>query len=182
MVLPDPVGPGDQEDAARPPADLLGHLGQADLLEGQELVGDPPQHHAGVPLLLEDGDAEAGLVAVGEAEVAGAGLLELLLDALGRDRLHQRDRVLRLQRPWSAARACRRAGAASAACRRPGASRWPSSSTTVSSRRSIWMVAMIARCHRQSTVRIVSGRSSGVLADLRLANDARTQRRPMPDH
>ena len=45
-------------------------------------------------LLLEDRDAEAGLVAVGEAEVARARLLELLLDALGRDRLHQRHRVL----------------------------------------------------------------------------------------
>ena len=37
-------------------ADGLGH---ADLLEGEELARDAPQHHADVAALLEDGDAEA---------------------------------------------------------------------------------------------------------------------------
>ena len=61
------------------------------------LVGNLPQHHRHVAALLEDRDAEAGHVAEGEAEVRAAHLLQLLLAPLGRDALHQRHRVFRLQ-------------------------------------------------------------------------------------
>src|SRR5262249_33667469 len=61
----------------------------AELLEGQELARDAPQHQADVAALLEDGDAET--IAVGEldGEVGTAHLLQLLLAAVRGDALHQ---------------------------------------------------------------------------------------------
>src|SRR5262249_29691951 len=56
-----------------------------------------PQHDRDIALLLEHRNAEPRGVAKGEAEVRPAFLLKLLLVAVGRDRLHQGDRVLRLQ-------------------------------------------------------------------------------------
>jgi hypothetical protein len=90
-------GAGDQENSAGAAADLAGHFGQADLLEGKQRVGNSPQHHGGESLLLEDGDAEASLGAVGKAEVAAALLFKFLLDALGGDGLHQRAGVFAVE-------------------------------------------------------------------------------------
>ena len=45
--------PGDQEHAARAAADLLGHRRQADLLEGQQLVGNSSQHQRAIPFCLK---------------------------------------------------------------------------------------------------------------------------------
>ena len=89
--------PGDQQQAARPGDEPPDGLGHADLLEGQELARNAPQHHADVAALLEDGDAEA--VAVGEldGEVGAALLLKLLLAAVGRDALHQGGGVVLVQ-------------------------------------------------------------------------------------
>ena len=64
-------------------------VGHADLLERQELARDPPEHHADGALLLEDGDAEADAVGEFDGEVGPALFLQLLLAAVGRDRLHQ---------------------------------------------------------------------------------------------
>ena len=89
--------PGDQENPARAAADLLGHLRQADLLERQNFVGDSPQHQRAISLLLENRHAEARFFAVGKPEVARTGLFIFLLNALGRDRLHERNGVFRLQ-------------------------------------------------------------------------------------
>ena len=89
---------GDEQQAARPGDEPLDRLGHADLLEGQELARNAPQHHADVAALLEDGDAET--VAVGEldGEVGPALFLEFLLAAVGRDALHQAGGVVLLQR------------------------------------------------------------------------------------
>ena len=88
---------GDQDQAAGPRDQLLDDRRQAELLEGEELVGNSPQHQADVAALLEDGHAEPGHVAEREAEVGAAHLLKLLLAALRRDALHQRHGVGRLE-------------------------------------------------------------------------------------
>jgi hypothetical protein len=46
--------------------------GSAQLLEGEHVVGNLPQHHRDVAALLEDRHAEPGQVAEGEAEVGPA--------------------------------------------------------------------------------------------------------------
>ena len=66
---------------------------QTELLEGQELVWNPPQHHADVTALFEDGDAKPSLVTERESKVRPADFLKLLLVALGSDTLHQTDCV-----------------------------------------------------------------------------------------
>ncbi|QYU70180.1 TonB-dependent receptor [Leptolyngbya sp. 15MV] len=86
--------PGDQEHPSWSADELAADLWQADGLERQQLAGDEPEHHREVPSLSEDGDAEAGHVAVGEPEVRAADLLKLELVALGRDRLHERHHVV----------------------------------------------------------------------------------------
>ena len=53
-----------------------------------------PESDAAIALLHVDRHAEAGLLLEGEAEVRAALLLELLLAALGADRLHERYRVV----------------------------------------------------------------------------------------
>ncbi len=88
-------GAGDQEQAARPIEQLLDRFGwQPELLEGQEQVGDLPQHHRDVATLLEDRDAESSLGAKGEPEVRPAHFLQLLLVPLGSDTLHQTHHVV----------------------------------------------------------------------------------------
>ncbi len=61
-------------------------------------VGDLPQDHADVATLLEDGDAESSQLAEREAKIRSTYFLQLALAAFGRDALHQRIRVLGLQR------------------------------------------------------------------------------------
>ena len=69
--LPEPVGPGDQHQAAR----LVGDLGE-DLRarsarsSDEDLRGDGPQHRAGAAVLVEGVDAEARQVRDREREVA----------------------------------------------------------------------------------------------------------------
>ena len=109
---------GDQQQAARPGDQPVDGLGHADLLEGQELARNAPQHHADVAVLLEDGDAEA--VAVGEldGEVGPALFLQFLLAAVGRDALHQGGGVVAVERPWCRGGACGRGAGSPAAGRR----------------------------------------------------------------
>ncbi len=93
VVLPDPVGPVTRK-MPRGRRQICSAISwQPDLLEGHDLVGNLSKHEAGGPLLLEDRDAKTGLLAVGKAEVAGARFFEFLLNAIGRDGLHQRHRV-----------------------------------------------------------------------------------------
>ena len=63
----------------------------------QQLGRNLPQHHGDVAALLEDRDAEPGQLAKGEAKVRPAHGLQLLLAAVGRDALHQRHGVGRLE-------------------------------------------------------------------------------------
>ncbi len=96
-VLPEPVGPVTRNSPRGRMIRSLQHRRRAKLLEVQQLVGNLPQHHAHVALLLEDRNAEPGQVAEGEAEVGAADLLQLLLAPLRRDALHQRHGVVRLE-------------------------------------------------------------------------------------
>ena len=95
--------PGDQNQPARPRAQVGQHRRRAQLLEVQQLGGNLPQHHGHVAALLEDRDAEAGRVAKGEAEVGAADFLQFLLAPLGRDALHQAPPCLPAPAPWSPA-------------------------------------------------------------------------------
>ena len=90
VLLPEPVGPVTRNSPRGRMISSFDDRRQAQLLQGQQLVGNLPQHHGDVAALLEDRDAEAGHVAEGEAEVGAADLLQFLLAALGRDALHQR--------------------------------------------------------------------------------------------
>ena len=62
--MPEPVGPGDEEQPAGPVEQLPDRLGEADLLEGEELVRDQAHDDARrCPSARKQRDAEAGLVA-----------------------------------------------------------------------------------------------------------------------
>ena len=87
--LPRAGRPGDEDQTSGTLDQLLHDRRQADLLEGQELVRDTPEDEADVAPLLVDRHPEPRGLAEGEAEVAAADLLQLLLAALGRDALHQ---------------------------------------------------------------------------------------------
>ena len=89
--------PGHQHQSARPRAEFGQHGRRPQLVEGQELGRNQPQHHPNATLLFEDRHAEPAYVAEGETEVAAAHLLQFLLAPLRRDALHQRHAVLRLQ-------------------------------------------------------------------------------------
>ena len=91
-------GAGDDEETTRTADQVLADLREADLLEGEQAVGDLAQHHADDALLLEDRDTEAGRGAEGEAEVGAPLLLQLLLVLLRGHALHELHHVLRLQR------------------------------------------------------------------------------------
>ena len=82
VVLPEPVGPVTRIRPRGRCDQLLDDRRQAELLEREELVGNPPQHQPDVAALLEDGDAEPGHLAEREAEVGPAHLLQLLLTPL----------------------------------------------------------------------------------------------------
>ncbi len=118
--------PGHQDQAARPLDQLFDHRRQTELLEREELVGNPPQHQPDVAALLEDGHAEPGHVAEREPEVRPPHLLKLLLTPLRGDALHQGRRCRGAPAPWSPAAACDRAAGASAGCPPSGAGRSPS--------------------------------------------------------
>ena len=97
VLLPEPVGPVTRNNPRGRMQSLAQTAGSAQLLHRQQLVRNLPQHHRDVAALLEDGDAEAGQIAEREAEVAAADLRQLMLAAVGRDALHQGDRVVRLE-------------------------------------------------------------------------------------
>ena len=69
-------GPGYQHDAAREIGYLLEHLAHAQILHGQHLGGNGPEHGAGAPVLVEGVDPEAGHAGHVEGEV---GLQEFLV-------------------------------------------------------------------------------------------------------
>jgi len=93
-----PGRPGHQEQTARSQDHLGDHVRQAQFFRRQVVVGDLPQNHRDLTALLEHRDAETSHFPEGESEVGAAGLLQFALATLGRDALHQRHRVLLLQR------------------------------------------------------------------------------------
>ncbi len=92
--LPEPVGPGDQDQALRDRAQVLDHLGQPELLEGQDLARDLPQRRAEAVRLAEDVDAEAREARHRVGEVDVQLLPELLLVPLLHHGLEQPEGVL----------------------------------------------------------------------------------------
>ena len=89
VVLPEPVGP---VTSSRPRGRMMSRridLGHAQLLEGQELARNAPQHHADVATLLENGHAETVAVDELDGEVGAALFLQFLLAAIRRDALHE---------------------------------------------------------------------------------------------
>ncbi len=97
VLLPEPVGPVTRNSPRGRMNEPHAGRGQPELLHRQQLGGNLPQHHGDVAALLEDRHAEAGQLAEGEAEVGAADRLQFLLAAVGRDALHQRHRVGRLE-------------------------------------------------------------------------------------
>ena len=95
--MPEPGRPGHQDQAPRPLDQLFDDRRQAELLEGEKLVGNSPQHQPHVAALLEDGDPEPGHIAEREPEVGPPHFLKLLLAPLRRDALHERHGVGRLE-------------------------------------------------------------------------------------
>jgi hypothetical protein len=95
--LPDPVGPGHEEQPTRTADQVLTDIRQADLLKSQQAVRDLPEHQRQIALLAEHRHTEPGGLAVREAEVRAALLLEFLLVPLGGDRLHERHHVVRVE-------------------------------------------------------------------------------------
>ena len=89
--------PGHQHQAAWPSNHLGDDCRRPQLLERQELVGNPPQHHGDGALLLEDGDTKACLASESKPEVGATHLLQFLLVTLRTDTLHQGNRVFRFQ-------------------------------------------------------------------------------------
>ena len=89
--------PGHEHQPSRAVEQLLQGRRRPQLLHAQQIDGNLPQHHPRVAPLLEDRDAEPGLVAEGEAEVGPPLLLQFLLAPFRRDALHQRNGVLRLE-------------------------------------------------------------------------------------
>ena len=89
--------PGDQQQTARPDDEPANDLGDAHLLEGHELAGNTPQHHADVAALLEDGHAEADAVDELDGEVGAPFFLQFLLAAIRRDALHQAGGIVVVQ-------------------------------------------------------------------------------------
>ena len=97
VLLPEPVGPVTRNRPRGRSTSLMHTSGRPKLLGREHVVGNLPQHHRDVAALLEDRHAEAGQVAEGKAKVGTALLLQLALAALGRDALHQGDRVFGLE-------------------------------------------------------------------------------------
>src|SRR5579862_7836235 len=87
-------GADDEHQSARTHADVFDHGRQADLFEREQTIGNLAQDDTDVAAFLKNRHAEAGLVAVGEAEVRAAALAQFLLAALRRHRLHQADGVV----------------------------------------------------------------------------------------
>ena len=88
---------GDQKQTARAFEQIDNDRRQANLLERQKFVGDPPQDNADMAALFEDRYAKTRLFAESETKVGPAHFLKFLLVALGRDALHQSDGILRFE-------------------------------------------------------------------------------------
>ena len=90
--LPEPVGPGHEDEAAGPVAERLDDGRDAELLEAEDLVGDLPEDRRDGAALHEDVAAEAREALHAEGEVE----LEVLLEAVLLD--VRQDRVAELLR------------------------------------------------------------------------------------
>ena len=97
VVLPEPVGPVTRTNPRGRRTSSVNTGGVPNSLKSISLAGINRKHHPHAALLLEDRHAEPAHVAEGETEVAAAHLLQFLLAPLGRDALHQRHGVFRLQ-------------------------------------------------------------------------------------
>ena len=89
VVLPEPVGPGDEDQAARLVAERLDDRRQPELLEAEDLVGDLPEDAGDRAALVEDVGAEAGEALDAEGEVELEVLLEPVLLVVGQDRVRE---------------------------------------------------------------------------------------------
>ena len=87
VVLPEPVGPADEDEAARLVAEELDDRRQAELLESQDLVRDLTVDAADGAALHEVVGAEAGQALDAEGEVELEVLLEAVLLGVGQDRV-----------------------------------------------------------------------------------------------
>ena len=82
-------GTGHEKQASRAHRQLLADVRHAQLLRGEHLVWNLPQHHRDAASLLKHAHAEAGHIAKRKAEVASALLGQLCLTTLRRDRFHE---------------------------------------------------------------------------------------------
>ena len=98
VLLPEPVGPVTRNKPRGRWHKLFNDRRRAQLFERQQRVGNLPQHHADIAALLEDGNAEAAVIAEGKTEVGTAHFGQFLLAAVGRDALHQGHGVVGLER------------------------------------------------------------------------------------
>ncbi len=87
--LPDPVGPGDQHQAARPVGQGGEHRRQVQLLEAADLLGNHPVDRAHRAALVEHVAAEARQPLEAEGEVQLEGFLEPLLLGIGQHAVAQ---------------------------------------------------------------------------------------------
>jgi hypothetical protein len=90
---------GDEHEPARLARELLQHLGQAQLLELRDAVGDQPEGRGDRTALEEDVDAEAGDAGHGVREVDLLARLEALALIVVEDAVGDVARVLRRQQP-----------------------------------------------------------------------------------
>ena len=96
-ALAAPGGPGHQEEATRPHTELGDDFRCPQLLERKFVDGDLPQHHGHVAPLTKDRYTEARLISERKAKIATASFLKFLLAAIGRDALHQRHAIVRIE-------------------------------------------------------------------------------------
>ena len=96
VVFPDPVT-GAIKRPSRTPDEIFADVGEADLVKGQQAVGNQTKHQREVSTLTEDRDAKASFIAVGKAVVGASFFLNFLLIAFRGDLLHQGNGVVGLE-------------------------------------------------------------------------------------
>jgi len=96
--LPEPVGPGDDDEAARLVDDLLEDLRGLQLVEGEDLGGNGAEHARRAAVLVEGVDAEARQPGDLEGEVDLEQLLVIAALLVVHDVVDQRVHLLVLER------------------------------------------------------------------------------------
>ena len=95
--LPEPVGPGDQHEAARLRGEVAQDAGQAEGVQGRHVLRDQAERGADRGALEVGVHAEAGLAGDGVGQVDLPVGLQLLALGVGQDRVHDLAHLLRAQ-------------------------------------------------------------------------------------